>query len=92
MISMSIKKIRTKNANVFKYNTITNVKNVFLMIYPYYQVKSKFLLMDKRYYDVREILCDIIDDIIYDCLEIDKTTGIPIASFLAVGKFLYEKN
>ena len=33
------------------------------------------------YYDVREIPCDIIDNIIYDYLEIDKTTGIPIALF-----------
>ena len=62
------------------------------MLYPYYQVKSKYLLMDSRYYDVKDIINNIIEDIINDYLEIDKTTGIPIASFLAVGKFLYEKN
>lgn len=89
---MSINTIKTKNIDIFKYTANSNVKNIFFMIYPYYQVKSKLLLMDKKYFDVREIIYDIIDNIIYDYLEIDKTTGIPIASFLEVGNFLYEKN
>ena len=91
MITRSMNKFKNKKSDILNYKSITNIEGIFLMLYPYYQVKSKYLLMDSRYYDVKDVISDIIDEIIND-LEIDKTTGIPIASFLNVGKFLYENN